>query len=321
MIKTYLYYLKTNTDKKNAITVSLITLFYLTGAAFLIGFKTDQIFLAVLFNVLYYTSLPSRKFILGYSIFIVFWIIFDSMKAFPNYLVNTIHLEDLYLNEKSLFGIHINNTILTPNEYLAQHATTFLDVLSGFFYLNWVPVPLAFACYLFVKNKQAFLQLSLTFFFVNMIGFVIYYVYPAAPPWYVAEYGFHLQLNTPGHTGALGRFDDFFGVNIFGSLYSKSSNVFAAMPSLHSAYPVIVLYHGLKNKLGWVNVLFVIFMLGIWFAAIYTSHHYALDVIAGVCCALAGIFIFQKLLLKNKAFITFITKYERAISSGAATEI
>ena len=317
MLKTYLNYLKTNTDKKNVLIVGLITTIYLIGAAVLIGYKTDQFFLAVLFNVLYYASLPSRKFILGYSIFIVFWIIFDSMKAFPNYLVNTIHLQDLYLNEKALFGIHSNGTILTPNEYLAQHATTFLDVLSGFFYLNWVPVPLAFACYLFVKNKQAFLQLSLTFLFVNLIGFVIYYVYPAAPPWYVTEHGFDLQLNTAGHTGALGRFDDFFGANIFGSLYSKSSNVFAAMPSLHSAYPVIVLYYGLKNKLGWVNILFVIFMLGIWFAAIYTSHHYTLDVIAGVCCALVGIFIFQKLLLKNKAFISFITKYEQTISTKA----
>ena len=314
MIKTYFAYLKKNTDKKNVLIVSLLTIIYLFGSAVLIGFKTDQVFLAVLFNSLYYASLSSRKFALGFSIFIVFWIIFDSMKAFPNYLVNDVHLEDLYLSEKAIFGIWHLDTLLTPNEYLALHATTFLDVLSGFFYLNWVPIPLAFACYLFIVNKKAFLHLSLTFLFVNLIGFVIYYVYPAAPPWYVAEYGFNLKLNTPGHTGALGRFDDFFGVPVFSSLYSKSSNVFAAMPSLHSAYPVIVLYYGLKNKLGLINILFAVFMLGIWFSAIYTSHHYTLDVIAGLSCAVSGIFIFQKVLLKNKKFSLFLTRYEKVLA-------
>ncbi|WP_317897869.1 phosphatase PAP2 family protein [Aurantibacillus circumpalustris] len=316
MIKTYFDYIKKNTSYKNALLTSFVTITYLLGSALLIGFKTDQLFLAFLFNSLYFATLSSRKFILGFSIFIIFWIIFDSMKAFPNYLINSIHVEDLYLQEKTLFGINFNNSIYTPNEYLSQHATTFLDVLAGFFYLNWVPVPLAFACYLFVKNKKAFLQLSLTFLFVNLIGFVIYYVFPAAPPWYVAEYGFEINHTTPGHTGALARFDDFFGVNVFGSLYSKSSNVFAAMPSLHSAYPVIVLYYGLKNKLGWVNILFTIFMLGIWFSAIYTNHHYTLDVLAGVSCAVVGIFIFQKVLLKNKLFVSFMSKYEQTISSA-----
>ena len=41
--------------------------------------------------------------------------------------------------------------------------------------------------------------------------------------------------------------DIIFDVNIFSGLYAKSSNVFAAMPSLHSAYPVIVLWL-LKQK-------------------------------------------------------------------------
>ncbi|MDQ6257861.1 hypothetical protein NO275_08405, partial [Campylobacter jejuni] len=80
---------------------------------------------------------------------------------------------------------------------------------------------------------------------------VIYYVYPAAPPWYVQLHGFDFLASTPGNTGGLERFDAFFGVDIFHSLYSKSSNVFAAMPSLHSSYPLIVLFYGIKYRLGW----------------------------------------------------------------------
>src|SRR5206468_9223278 len=110
--------------------------------------------------------------------------------------------------------------------------------------------------------------------FVNLIGFVGYYVYPAAPPWYVQQYGFQFQAHTPGNTAGLARFDNYFHAGIFHALYAKSSNVFAAMPSLHSAYNLIVLYYGIKNRLGIINVLFAIIAAGIWFAAVYSSHHY-----------------------------------------------
>lgn len=301
---------------KSILWVTGLSVLYLVLSAFFIGFKGDQVFLVLLFNVLYYITPTTRRFILGFLIFIVFWIIFDYMKIIPNYMVNDIHVQDLYLREKSWFGIAEGNSVLTPNEYADKHASLFCDLLSGFFYLNWVPVPLVFASFLFVTDKLNFLKFSLTFLLVNLLGFVVYYLYPAAPPWYVKEYGFDIIFNTPGHTGALSRFDNFFGVNIFGGLYSKSSNVFAAMPSLHSAYPVVVLYYGIKKRLGWVNILFVIFMLGIWFSAVYTSHHYVQDVMAGLICAIVGIILFNLLIRKSARFTKFLLAYRRKLEKS-----
>ncbi len=68
------------------------------------------------------------------------------------------------------------------------------------------------------------------------------------------------------------------------------------MPSLHSSYPLIVLYYGIRNKLGWINIILAVVTVGIWFAAVYSSHHYVLDVLAGIACAITGIWLFQKLL-------------------------
>ncbi|MES2133582.1 MAG: phosphatase PAP2 family protein [Bacteroidota bacterium] len=314
MIKNYVFYLKENTSKKSILIVTLVTLGYLVGTALLLGLKTDKFIIAGVFNVLYYVSVTTRKFVLGFSVFVVFWIIFDSMKAFPNYKFNPVHVEQLYNTEKQLFGINVNGTLLTPNEYLQKHTKTFLDVLTGFFYLNWMPVPLLFAFYLFRKNKQEFIYFSLAFLFVNLLGFVVYYTYPAAPPWYVEEYGFTVHFNTPGNTAGLSRFDDYFGINLFRGMYAKSSNVFAAMPSLHSAYPTVVFYFGVKNKLGWINALFALLMAGIWFSAVYSNHHYILDVLAGIACALTGLFIFHKVLLKNARFMNFVVKYKNVIS-------
>lgn len=290
-------------SSKNILSAAGVTVLYLLVSYLLIGFKTDQLILAGIFNVCYFLSGTSRKFILGFSIFIVYWIIFDYMKAFPNYKFNAVHIQDLYNNEKSLFGIGAGSSRITPNEFWIANQNSFLDVMTGIFYLCWIPVPLAFAAYLFFKDKKLFLQFALTFVFVNFIGFIIYYAYPAAPPWYMQLNGNNFIANTKANTAGLSRFDSFFNVAVFTNLYTKGSNVFAAMPSLHSSYPLIVFYYGVKKKVrSFMVAVFAAVMLGIWFAAVYTSHHYVLDVLAGIACAALAILLFQKVLLKISFF-------------------
>ena len=202
----------------------------------------------------------------------------------------------------------------TLNEYWAAHTTPFLDILTGVFYLCWIPVPLAFAGYLFYKDKHAFFKFALTFLLVNLLGFVIYYAYPAAPPWYVQHYGFQFDPHTPGNTAGMGRFDSLLHVHIFSGLYAKSSNVFAAMPSLHASYPLIVLYYGIRTRQGWTNLLFGTITAGIWFAAVYSSHHYLLDVLAGILCGLSGIALFNWLYTKVGGFRQWVDRCANALS-------
>ncbi|GGI25832.1 phosphatase PAP2 family protein [Pedobacter mendelii] len=292
---------------KTIIITSIISLSYLFLSFILVGFKTDQLILLLIFNSLFYISSATRKFILGFSIFIVYWILFDYMKAFPNYLFNRVHIEDLYQMEKKLFGINFDGLLITPNEYWKLNTNDFLDVITGFFYLMWIPVPLIFATYLFFKNKKQFVYFSLTFVWVNLLGFAIYYAFPAAPPWYVQEHGFKFIAKTAGNTGGLVRFDHYFNIRLFKGIYSKGSNVFAAMPSLHSAYPIIVFYYSIKNRLGIINLFFATVMFGIWFAAVYNSHHYVLDVLIGIICSIIAIITFD-LLLSVKLFKNCIDK-------------
>jgi hypothetical protein len=240
---------------------------------------------------------------------VVYWIIFDYMKAIPNYTVSHVHIADLYNFEKRLFGINFNGARLTPNEYWRINGTTTLDIIAGLFYICWIPVPLSFGVFLFFKNRREFLSFALTFLVVNLLGFVVYYTFPAAPPWYVHEHGFTFIPKTIGNTGGLAKFDAYFNVSIFKSIYAKGSNVFAAMPSLHSAYPVIVMYYGLKNRLGFINIVLATVMVGIWLTAIYTSHHYILDVLAGITIAIIGINLFNILFTRVKFLKSFLDKY------------
>lgn len=294
--------------------ILFITIIYLYSESWFFGLKVEHFAIAGLFNACIWINRQTRKFILAFSTFIVFGIIYDLMKAYPNYLVNSVDVAPIYNFEKSLFGINVDGQRLTLNEFFAAHNNLFFDLLSGLLYLNWIPVPLAFGIWLYFKNKQQFLYFSLTFLLVNVIGFCIYYIHPAAPPWYVTKYGFNLHLGTPGEVAGLARFDEFLGIKIFDLIYSRNSNVFAALPSLHCSYPVVVLFFALKNNTPVMKFLFGLFMIGIWFSAIYSGHHYVTDVILGVFCAALGLIVFQMILLKNEWFQKFITKYLQLIN-------
>lgn len=294
-----------------------LSLAYLLLSYVLIGFRPEQLVLVGLCNACYFLSATTRRFITGFSIFVVFWVLYDYLRAFPNYTFRAVDVAPLYHAEKALFGIGYHSQLLTPNEFWLRHHTAFLDVLCGIFYLCWVPIPLGFAGYLFFRNRRLFFEFSLTFLLVNLLGFVIYYLHPAAPPWYVQQHGLAFQPLTMGSTAGLARFDSFFGVGIFKSIYAKNANVFAAMPSLHSAYPVIVLFYAVKNRSGAFNLVFFTIMLGIWFAAVYTSHHYVLDVLAGISTALVGIALLRLLLAKSRAFNRFLAACMRATAPAA----
>lgn len=261
-----------------------------------VGLRPEHVWLYVAVVGLFLFKPETRRFIFAFSAFLIFWIIYDSMRVVPNYLVNPVHVQELYEFEKNWFGIKgVDQQILTPNEFWVQHAYRALDILSGLFYLGWVPIPLIFAFYLFRKNKPLFLRFSYAFLFTNLLGFVLYYLYPAAPPWYVELYGFEIKHGTPGYAAGLLNFDAFFGINLFAAMYQKNANVFAAIPSLHAAYPVLCFLYGRQLGRWWLNVLFGIFVAGIWFAAIYTRHHYAIDVLLGGLVATCGYFLFEYL--------------------------
>jgi hypothetical protein len=280
--------------KKPVITALVASTVYLLWMVFFVGFRNDHAFILAASLTAYFASPKSRQIFSDFSIFLLYWIIYDSMRVYPNYKFNPVHIQQPYDFEKSLFGIPFGDSIITPNEYFAIFHSKFLDVLSAVFYLNWVPIPLFFAFYFYFKGyKQLFRDFSFVFVFVNFIGFVFYYIYPAAPPWYVALYGFDLLPDTMGNSAEFHRFDTLVGIPVFASIYEKNANIFAAIPSLHSAYPVVLFYYGQKLKRPGLNVLFVIFMLGIWFSAVYSGHHYIIDVILGAFCAVIGIAIYE----------------------------
>ncbi len=221
----------------------------------------------------------------------VYWMLYDSMRIAPNWTVTAVHIRDLYDFDKKWFGIGGQ----TLNEWCAGHIFWPLDLLAGLFYISWVPLPLLFAGWLLWKRPSLYLRFAWCFFFVNLIGFTIYYLVPAAPPWYVATVGFEFKTDVMRSAAGLDRVDELLGIDLFHRIYTRNSNVFAAIPSLHSAYPLVAWFYARRSGRSFWVWLFGIFAVGIWVSAIYTGHHYVLDVLAGIAVAAGGYFVFERL--------------------------
>jgi len=236
-----------------------------------------------------------KRFFICILPFVVFGLVYNSMRYFPNYLFNSIDIVGVYNLEKQLFGFISDGILVTPNEFFKAHHIAFLDILSGIFYLCWVPLPIIYCIWLyFTKHQTLAFRLACGFLFVNLVGFCGYYIHPAAPPWYIMQYGFEPIFNTPGNVAGFEHFDSLIAIPIFHSIYAGNANVFAAIPSLHAAYCPIALYYATKVKDNhiWISILAVV-SIGIWFSAVYSCHHYVIDVLLGILTVIIGLTVFE----------------------------
>ncbi len=288
-------------------TALMFSVVFLLWAGLVPGLRNDHLFLLCLCLILWFAHPASRHFVRSFSAFVIYWMVYDSMRAFPNYQFNRVRIEEPYEIEKLFFGITEGNQIFTPNEWMERLYTPVLDLIAGFFYINWVTVPLAFALYLMYKDRIYFFRFTAAFMATNLIGFTGYYLYPAAPPWYVQQYGFEYHQDVLSSAAGLKRVDDLLGIPLFDSIYSRNANIFAAIPSLHAAYPLLLIFYGWKRKMGWMNLLFIVFTAGIWFTAVYSYHHYVIDLVAGAVCALTGILMAEKILSRSCKFHSVAT--------------
>ncbi len=304
-------------NSKVTLKESLVMLCALAVTALCVGFRTEHIWLALLIAALFFACRPTRRLVVALLPFIVFGISYDWMNIVHNYEVNPVDIRGLYESEKQLFGITAaDGTLLTPNEFFALHRTALMDFLGGVFYLCWVPVPIIFGLWMYFSGKvKPYLHFALVFLLVNLIGFAGYYIHPAAPPWYVALHGFDFRLGVPGDVAGLGAFDEMTGLGVFHGLYGRNANVFAAVPSLHSAYTLVAFIYAMRSRSGlpWTLALGII-TAGIWFTAVYTSHHYIIDVLLGITTALAGFLLFEYVLMRVPAFSRFIGRYAAYVS-------
>jgi len=195
-----------------------------------------------------------------------------------------VHTCDLRRLELALFGAPPRGAVaLTWPDVLQSRSSTALDLLAAVPYGTFIVISIGYAMLLYRTDFRGLERFTWTFLVLNVLAFVTYRVYPAAPPWYVRARGCMVDLNQRASEGPhLAHVDALLGVRYFGAFYDRSRDVFGAVPSLHVAYPLLIVLEGWRRHRWLGRALAVGFFLSMCFAAVYLDHHWVFDVVVGV---------------------------------------
>lgn len=158
---------------------------------------------------------------------------------------------------------------LTLDRWLAGHHTLGLLVSDYYDNAHFV-VTLALLGYLWWKRADVYRPLRNSLVLVNVIGFVVFWRFPVAPPRMLDGF-----VDVVSSTDAFGSWHS-------GALASHANQV-AAMPSLHMAWAgwcTIALWRISERR--WVRAPAVFYPCVTAFAVLATGNHFLLDVVGGL---------------------------------------
>jgi membrane-associated phospholipid phosphatase len=261
--------------------------------------RWDQLAVAALATGLAYGPRRARRVYRAVAPIAAVGLLYDAMRLVKDVGVrrDTVHLRDLRRWELALFGVGTGRKRITLHDWFQKRRVPALDLLCAIPYATFLYVVVAYDLYLMRRDPPAQKRFAWGFLLLNVAGYATYHLYPAAPPWYFHKYGNAVKLSVLPDAGPnLKRVDAMLGVDYFRSFYSRGSDVFGAMPSLHAAYPMLMILEGWPLHGGWGRSALVLFYTSMCFSAVYLDHHWVLDVVAGSVYAVGGAAVIRRLL-------------------------
>jgi hypothetical protein len=224
----------------------------------------------------------AHRFIKDWFPFIALFLAYDTMRGIADNIAGIVHVTELINAELYLFG-----TI--PTKALQQsYRTPILDWTGAIFYSLHFIVPFVFGFILWNRSPKNYRKYTVALLITSYSALITFLAYPSAPPWF----GINAER-------ILFQMDGVMGVPLYATIYAFiEPNPFAAIPSLHAAYPWVVSLYAIKIKR--IKALpILIFPLGVWFSAVYLGEHYVIDMLAGVAYSTVAYFLAEKLVARN----------------------
>ncbi|KAI0804619.1 PAP2-domain-containing protein [Irpex lacteus] len=188
--------------------------------------------------------------------------------------------------ESVLYGANISSI-------LTRFTHPILDIIA------WIPygvghyvIPFVVAAFIWLfRPKEALHQWGRIFGYVNMIGVMCQILLPTAPPWYEVVHGLTpANYGMQGSPGGLLRIDRLFGGNGYTAAFTNSPLPFGAFPSLHAGcgtLEALFVSHFFPQMTTYVWTYVAI----LYWATMYMTHHYLIDVVGGACLAVACFYL------------------------------
>ena len=161
---------------------------------------------------------------------------------------------------------------------IAMKSTAVIRFLNVYYLWAHFSVTIAMLVWLYVKKPLGYLSVRRVLVVVTALGLIGHALYPLAPPRLVNGFGFV-------DTAAL------FGPNSYGAkgTYGNLANQFAAMPSLHFAWAVVVAWGVIRFAKSRWRYLAALHPFLTLLAIVLTANHYWTDAAVGLVLVPIGI--------------------------------
>ena len=260
--------------------------------------RWDQVAVAALSAALAFGPPRARLLFRGLFPLGLVGLLYDAMRFVEKVGLSesTVHVCDLRAHEVDWFGITSGGQRMTIHDWVQPRTTAFLDVVCAIPYGAFLFLVIGYCGYLFVRDFDAAQRFAWSFLVVNLAGYVTYHLWPAAPPWYFHQRGCTVDLSTVASAGPnLMRVDAMLGVPFFAGIYGRASDVFGAFPSLHVAYPTLMIAAGWHLHRAFGRALLVLFLTWMSIAAVYLDHHWVIDIMAGIGYGVAAAYAARRM--------------------------
>lgn len=247
-------------------------------------------FMLIIIPAAFLAAERCHRFFLDWAPLVAFWLVYDRLRLLQPMLLNRVAVAWPYELERWLFGGLFGGDVPAhaTRAWLAAHSSTALGAslswTAQLVYLSHILlVPLLFM-YLWIRGRadlrsQArFDRMMRAFAYLNFAAILIYLLLPVAPPWWVSLYGM-----TQPTTDLLAqmRMSSAMDGKLVTALIHNAAQWFAAVPSLHGAYPVLLVLLALRERNRRMLVVLIAYAIAMWAATVMLNQHYVIDLIAG----------------------------------------
>ncbi len=291
--------IKSNSAYTPLFVLAFVTLF-LSSKYFLGGLERPHWLFALAIFAAFYLSRFTRQFLIISLPVILYATIYDFLRYIPFAWFKPIHVVGPYVWDQWLAGIHYEGSLLSLNQWLYKvFQSNFFDFFSGAIYFLHIPVVLAMIFLLWKKCTRLEAQsYTMAFLIINLMAFATYVFFPVAPPWYVEKFGLVQPLHPVlGDAAGLVAFDQLLGINLYTDSYKLGAVTFGAIPSMHAGFATLVWFYSFKLGKKWVGLIGA-YILSMYFSALYSQHHYLIDVLFGILYALVAWYLTDRFLSK-----------------------
>jgi hypothetical protein len=180
-----------------------------------------------------------------------------------------------------------------PTVWLQQHLhvpgdVQWYDIATVPVYMSHFLVPMALAVALWTTRYDLFRRYIWTLVVLTLLTLMTYAAYPAAPPWVAADNGYLEQVALVVRETLVAT--DIGTIRSAVARGEAYANAVAAIPSLHSGVPAMVLLFTWSLVKARTRVLLVLYILAMTFTLTYGGEHYVVDAFLGWLYAAVAVY-------------------------------